>query len=130
MAGFRWTTPPEQVWPPGAAAYMAAIRRGVHGVMQRYSAEIAAYMKTQAPWTDRSGSARQALYTEVNPPSPAEVMEMIELIMAHGVIHGWYLEGFKPDGTPMIRPSRFQIIEPTLDHFGPRIWADIQKVLS
>lgn len=132
MAGFTWTAPPQEVWPKGAAAYAMAVRRGIHGVMKRYEAEIVTYMRSNAPWTDRSGAARQSLYAETNPPSSAEVMETIELIMAHGVEHGAYLEGFDPrfNFSPTRLGQRFAIIAPTLDHFGPRIWADIQRMLS
>lgn len=129
MAGFTWKVPPQDVWPQGTAAYIAAIKRGVHGVMKRYEAEILTYMRTNAPWEDKTGAARQTLYTEVNPPTPADVIKEIELIMAHGVFYGWYLENFNPvTNRPMMRPPRWQIIEPTLDYFGPRIWNDIQRL--
>ena len=131
MAGFRWTTPPDKVWPPGAAAYVAAIRRFVHGVMMRWSPEIENYMKTNAPWTDRSSNARQGLYAAVEPPTSAEVIELIELIMAHSMFYGYYLENWNPvTNAPMLRPPKWQIIEPTLDYFAPKVWADIQKGLS
>lgn len=131
MAGFRWNVPPQEAWPPGAAAYMAAIRRAIHGVMQRWAPEIQNYMRTNAPWTDRTSNARQGLYTEVNPPAPAEVVNVLELIMAHGMDYGFYLENWNPvTNAPMMRPARWQIIEPTLDYFAPRVWADVQRMFT
>lgn len=128
MAGFRWQTPPSEVWPAGAAAYVAAVKRGVHGVMLFFAPVIENEMKVTASWTDRTGNLRSALYSVVEPASAAEVQSMIELIMAHGLIYGWYLEGFRTDGTPMLRPPRFQIIEPTLDKYAPLVWAAIQRL--
>lgn len=132
MAGFKWSVPPEQVWPPGAAAYVAAIRRAVHGVMQRWEPEIENWMKVQAEWVDRTANARQTLYAEVQPASPAEVVDMLSLIMAHGVIYGAYLEGFDPryNFAPTRQGQRYAIVGPALDYFGPKVWADVVKVLS
>lgn len=131
MAGFAWTAPPDKVWPPGAAAYVTAIRRGVHGVMMRWQGEIESYMKTNAPWTDRTANARQGLYATVEPPTPAEVIDLLELIMAHSMFYGYYLENWNPvTNAPMMRPPQWQIIEPTLDYFAPKVWADIQRMLS
>lgn len=132
MAGFKWTAPPQQVWPPGAAAYVAAIRRGIHGVMQRWAPEIENYMKSQASWVDRTANARQTLYSNVEPPTAAEVVDMIELIMAHGVYYGAYLEGFDPrfNFSPTRQGPKYAIVLPALDAFGPRIWADIVRMLS
>lgn len=129
MAGFTWKVPPQDVWPQGTAAYIAAIRRGVHGVMLYYSPIIANWMKAEAEWRDRTGAARQTLYTEVNPMSPAAVVNEIELIMAHGVIYGWYLEGYRADTlSPTRQGQRFAIVQPALDRFGAAIWADVQRL--
>ena len=132
MAGFTWTAPPDKVWPPGAAAYAAAIRRGIYMVMRRWEPEIENWMKANAKWTDRTANARQTLYTEVQPASPAEVVAMITLIMAHGVKYGSYLEGLDPrhNFSPTRQGPKYAIVLPALDAFGPRIWADIQRMLS
>lgn len=131
MAGFKWTTPPLAVWPQGAEAYIVAVRRGVHGVMQRWAPEIENHMKSNAPWTDRTANARQGLYAAVEPPSSTEVVNVIELIMAHSMFYGYYLENWNPvTSAPMMRPPRWQIIEPTLDYFAPRVWADVQRLFT
>lgn len=132
MAGFTWTAPPQDVWPPGAAAYAAAIRRAVYMVMQRYQAEIEAWMKTNAEWIDRTGNARQALYAEVSPASPAEIIGIIALIIAHGVEYGAYLEGYDPrhNFAPTRQGWKYAIVTAALDEFGPKIWADVQGVLA
>jgi hypothetical protein len=122
MAGFKWTTPPLAVWPQGAEAYIVAVRRGVHGVAMKWAAILSNEMKQNAPWTDRSGAARQTLYTEVQPPTPAQVTDMIELMLWHGVDHGVFLE--------LKNAGRFAIINPTLDQAAPRVWADVVRLFT
>lgn len=132
MAGFKWTAPPQDVWPPGAAAYAAAVCRGVYGVMQRWEPEIENWMKANKLWVDRTANAVQTLYTEVVPPSPAEVIDEIAMIMAHGVEYGAFLEGFDPrfSFSPTRQGQKYAIVGPALDRFGPLIWADIVRMLS
>lgn len=116
--GFVWEIPPQTAWPALAQAYVAAIERGVAAIAQRYAAEVEAWMKDNAPWTDRTGNARQALYTEVNQVAGT----MVELILAHGVEYGLWLE--------IRHAGRWAIVNPALDHFGPRMWADVVRLLS
>lgn len=129
MAGFTWKVPPQDVWPQGTAAYIAAIKRGVHGVMLYHSPIIENWMRSEKVWIDRTANAVQTLYAQVDPMSPSEVVNQIELIMAHGVIYGWYLEGYRADTlSPTRQGKKYAIVQPALDRFGPVIWADIQRL--
>jgi hypothetical protein len=102
----------------------------VHGVLLKNSVVIENFMKTSAPWTDRTGNLRQALYSAVEPPSAAEVVSTIELIISHGLDYSWYVEGYDPrHGYARTRlGNRFSIIEPALDRFGPLIWRDVKRL--
>lgn len=122
MAGFVWQQAPQAVWPKGAEAYARAARAGIHAVAQKWAAILQTEMRNQAPWTDRTGNARQGLYTEVQPPTAAQVTGMIELILRHGVEYGEFLE--------LRNSGRFAIINPTLDTAAPRIWADIRRLFA
>lgn len=128
MAGFTWTQPPQTVWPAGGEAYARAVRAGVHGVCQRWAPAIENWMKQNKVWEDRTANAVQSLYSAVEPASAAEVVGMIEVVMAHGVEYGTYLEGYLPDGSPMLRGSQYAIVLPALDRFGPLIWRDIRAL--
>lgn len=130
MAGFVWKVPPQDVWPQGTAAYIAAIRRGVHGVMLFYAPQIENWMRDGAKWVDRTANARQTLYAQVQPMSPAEVVNEIELIMAHGVYYGFYLEGVNPKRgmSPTRQGKKYAIVQLALDRFGPQIWAEIVRL--
>lgn len=132
MAGFKWTQPPDKVWPAGAEAYARAVRAGVHGVCQKNAPLIANWMKQNKVWQDRTSAAVQSLHSEVEPATAAEVVGIIELIMAHGVEHGYWLEGMDPrHGFARTRlGDRFAIIQPALDYWGPKVWAEIRSLFT
>lgn len=124
MAGLKWSTPPTAAWPAGADAYVKAVRAGVHGVCQKWSVILEAEMRAGAVWQDRTGNARQGLYSAVEPPTPAQVQDLIELIIAHGaaVDYGIFLE--------LANAGRFAIIGPTLDAAAPRVWQDVRRLFA
>lgn len=115
---FRWDVTPTRAWDALAVTYAQAIRRGVRAIALRYAPEIEAYMKANASWTDRTGNARQSLTVEVEDAAG----DMVEIILAHGVEYGIWLE--------LAHGGAYQIIAPTLDIFAPRIWADVRALLQ
>lgn len=118
QTGFHWEQPPEKAMSELTEAYVAAIHRGVLAIAKRYAPEIENWMKGGAPWTDRTGNARQTLYTEVN----QVVQSMVELILSHGVEYGVYLE--------LNNAGKYAIIDPAIDHFAPRLWSEVVRMLS
>lgn len=116
--GFKWDVPPDEAFTQLADAYATAVHTGVRAVVQRYAPEVEAWMKSNAPWTDRTGNARQTLHTEVE----EVVNEMVSLILAGGVEYQIYLE--------LSNGGRFAIIGPALDYFAPKIWADVQGLFK
>lgn len=114
---FQWRVRPTTAWTGLADDYVRRIRRGVRLLAERYAPEIEAYMKAEALWTDRTGNARQTLSAEVE--QTAE--DMVTIILAHGVDYGIWLE--------LAHGGNWAIINPTIDVFGPRIWADVQAML-
>jgi hypothetical protein len=117
-SGLRWTVTPQRAWSDLAANYRRRVERGIHAIALRWAPEISNWMKANAVWTDRTGNARQALYTEVNYVAG----QMTEIILEHGVEYGIWLE--------IANAGRFAIISPALDYFGPRIWQDVRRMLS
>ena len=118
QTGFQWIRPPEQAFSELTEAYVAAIHRGVLAIAKGYAPEIENWMKSNAPWTDRTGNARQSLYTEVN----QVVSSMVELVLSHGVSYGVYLE--------LCNAGRYAIIDPAIDHFAPILWSEVVGMLS
>lgn len=113
----QWSVPPQRAFGELADAYVRAIRRGVRTLADRYAPEIEAYMKVEAIWTDRTANARQTLNTQVEEMA----LDMVNIILAHGVEYGIWLE--------LAHGGNYAIIAPTIDVYGPRIWADVQAML-
>ena len=114
---FIWRRRPETALGELTEAYVAAIRRGVLALAERYTGEIESWMKDNAPWTDRTGEARRTLHSEV-----LEIADQaVVIILGHGQDYGVFLE-LKFGG-------RDSVIFPALDYFLPRIWADVQAML-
>lgn len=73
--------------------------------------EVEAYAKANAPWSDRTGSARQGLRADVY-----EEFGEIVLELSHSVDYGVWLE--------LIQNGAYAIIMPTLEVLGPKIIRD------
>lgn len=115
---FTWTRPPTEAWPEMTETYIREIRSAVRALADRYASEIEAYMKQNASWTDRTGNARQTLYSEVNDMA----IDMVDILLSHGVEYGINLE--------LNNQGRYAIIGPTQDIFAPRIWADVVALFA
>lgn len=116
---FTWQKSPEVAFAELWDEYAKAIDDGVADIMNAFRPRVETYMKANAPWKDRSGNARQALWAELE--RIVRVMIAINFGQGHGIEYGVYLE-FKNAG-------RYAIVNPTLDYFTPKIWAAIQRML-
>ncbi len=114
--GMAWQVPPEQAFTGLYDQWHAAVLSTVHSVCQATAPQAENWMKQNAPWTDRTGNARQSLnaHAEIAPP-------VVRLVLDHGMEYGKYLE-FKHAG-------RFAIVGPAVDVFTPRIMQAIQAAL-
>lgn len=127
MAGLKWDIPPATVFEALAADYRRAIEAGIYAIAQYYAPQIENYMKQHAVWVDRTGAARSGLYTEVE----QMVGVMTQITLAHSMEYGTYLEGWDPvNQREMQNAGQFAIIAPSLDIFGPRVFADIRRMLT
>lgn len=112
-----WDIEPDDMLVDVAEQYSAAIHQAIYQIMRRYSAEIEAWMKSNAAWTDRTSNARQGLYSEVEDV----VNQTVTIIFGHTMTYGIFLE--------LANGGRYAIIAPAIDYFLPKIWADIQILL-
>ena len=86
-------------------------------VTQYYASQAEAQARLNAPWTDRTGNARNGLrgVPEINHPNYA-------IVLAHSVNYGIWLE---------VRwGGRYAIIMPTLRSIGPQYIDAAAKVLG
>lgn len=98
------------------------VKRVIAGQFLFAKDESVGFAKTNAPWTDRTGNARAGLHAETN--FGPEHNFFAELILAHSVYYGIYLE---------VRFSgKFAILMPTVNYIGAlllsRIADSIQKM--
>lgn len=114
---FQWTVTPERAFGDLTQAYIAAIRRGVRAIAQRRAPEIENYMKSEAPWTDRTAVARQTLSAEVEDAA----LDIVDILLTGGAEYQIFLE--------LANGGRWAIIAPSVDFWGPVVWADVQAIL-
>lgn len=75
------------------------------------------HMKTTAPWTDRTGNARNGLAARAY----AEGDE-IGIVLYHQVDYGVYLE--------TRFGGRYAVIQPTIDEMGPVVMARFDRLME
>lgn len=112
-----WSQTPEQMMAQTMKDAERRIHDAVQALFERYAVEIEAWLKLNAPWTDRTGNLRQSLHAWVE-----DMTTKLVLSWDYGLDYGRYLE-FSNEG-------RFAVIAPALDVFWPLIVADLQKILT
>ena len=116
--GFEWTTrPPQEMFAEGVVWYDNAIKQALLELAQQFAPQIEAWMKAQAPWTDRTSNARQGLHTEVE-----ALVNEISIWLMHGVDYGVFLE--------LKNAGRYAIIGPALDYWAQQLWEAVKAMLS
>lgn len=87
MATVKFRTPMRQAYGPGARQYESAVRQAVFQLLQYYGGVAQQDAQHNAPWTDRSGNARQTLrgYADENG-------DVLRMVLKHGMPYGVYLE--------------------------------------
>ena len=119
--------PLEEVLAQHTRNYIASIRRGVRAIAERRAPEITEWMQANRPWTDRTDQARTTLNTDVQEVESA----IFDIVMAHGVEHGWYLEGINPETiSDMVNRGQCSILLPAVEHWFPIIVDDIRKMIG
>jgi hypothetical protein len=118
MGFFVWYETPEQAWGNMINDWATRVRMAIAGLLLSYVPRIEAWMKQNAPWTDRTGNLRQSLYADMN----AINEHLFLLYWDYGLDYGRFLE-FGHQGV-------WGITYAALDHFYPMIVADLQRILS
>jgi hypothetical protein len=75
------------------------------------------WMKNNALWTDRTGNARQSLYTEVE-----KMVSEVSIYLSHGQPYGIWLE--------LANQGRYAIVQPALDYWAKRVWQSVKRVIN
>lgn len=102
----------------GIRSLPGAVNRAAAFVMLKNEAPAENYMKTHAPWTDRTTNARNGLAARYTGSEKG----VHEMVLFHQVDYGIWLE-VKDDG-------KYAIILPTIQEMGPRVMKDLVNILD
>lgn len=93
-------------------------RAAVVSLAQNWAGQLEARAKRNAPWTDRTGNARNGLFgsTEVTGLRRNEV----KIRLAHTMDYGVFLE--------LARDGKYAILKPTVDAAVPEIWESYRNL--
>lgn len=95
-----------------------SLRHAVWNEMQRGAIEGQNYMRTNAPWTDRTGNARQGLFGRAFKNGKNGYV-----IVFYGTVsYQIWLE--------VANSGRYKIIEPTLQVMGPRVMSNLRGLMG
>lgn len=87
-------------------------------IIERQSARGERLMKTNAPWTDRTGNARQGLHGATH----RERLKLYAVILAHTAAYGIWLE--------VAHGGKFRIIQPSLVTTGSETMRDVSALFA
>ena len=93
------------------------LNRGISGIMLANTSRVEGYARIHAPWTDRTGNARQGLFAKYS-----KVDEGHQIELFHSVPYGIWLE--------VKNSGQFAILGPTVRAEGPRIMKEIAGLIS
>ncbi len=88
--------------------YLERKKAGLYALLQNWAGTMEGYAKSHAPWTDRTGHARQSLHGGVDTDDDRFIF-----YLSHGVEYGIWLE--------LARGGNYAIVRPTVDAHLPRI---------
>ncbi len=91
----------------GMLAYEKRVYEAIRRLAEYFAPVIETYAKDNAPWTDRTGNARQGLQGLTEDISES----IVAIVLKHGVDYGIWLE--------LMAGGRYSIIGPALEaHYG------------
>lgn len=116
MAGNSYTVVSNPI-PERLAALQAGLPAVVNQVMDYNANEGQNFMRANAPWTDRTGNARQGLFARNFRRGPLSYT----IVLWHSVPYGIWLE--------IAMDRRYKIIEPAWRRTGSQVMSDLNKIM-
>lgn len=117
VMSITWSIDPRELGKRIEREYADELVRRVKKLMRDAAPEAESYMKTTAPWTDRTGEARKLLMAETVADG-----EEIALYLIHGAAHGIFLE--------LRHGGRYAVIVPTTFEFAARIRSRLKGIMA
>lgn len=94
------------------------LQRQISAVVDYEAAYATGYLKTHAPWTDRTGAARAGLLAVPHHHGKAEH----DIIMSYSVYYGIWLE--------VANSGKYAVIGPALFVIGQKLMADLSHLVD
>lgn len=116
---FTWTMPPSAQLVPNLGSYEQRLLAAVGALADVFAARMEAAAKAGAPWTDRTGAARQGLRGFA-----VKAAASVVIYLVHSVFYGIYLEL----GTRRMAPR--PIIMPVLTAHYASIMAAVRQLIG
>lgn len=104
--------------PERLVAASAALPVAIGRVMEYNANDGQNYMRENAPWTDRTGNARQGLFARYYKESKMRHV----IVLYHSVPYGVYLE--------LAMGRRYKIVEPAWRRTAEQTMSDLNKVMG
>lgn len=103
---------------PGLRNLSPVVKRNIYQVLRFHEPKVLGSAKTNAPWTDRTGNARNGLNAAVVVEGP----NSYALVLFHQVSYGIWLE--------VANGGKYAIILPTIQQHLPMILASLNRLLD
>lgn len=103
----------------GAKEFIERKKAAVIALVQNKAMETQGYMQEHAPWTDRTGNARNGLMATTFVEIQGDVTR-VTLHMGHSVDYGVYLE--------KANAGKYAIVTPTADRVREELVRDVREV--
>lgn len=100
-----------------ADAYIRKVQAAVKGVAGLIASHLQQQAQINAPWTDRTGAAREGLVTIADVSE-----ELVTVYLISTARHGVFLE--------LARGGKYAIIMPTIEAALPKIYSLMQSVFK
>ncbi len=94
------------------------LRRALFGVCKYWDGRAETYLKTRAPWTDRTTNARNGLFAT----AVKETKRRFSIVLGHAVEYGIYLE--------TRNEGKYAIILPTIQVYAPKVMKTLVKIMD
>jgi len=121
--GIEWVVDPVSAWMPGYSSWTNSIIRAVEEAMKARESEIEQWLKDNHIWMNRTGLAEQGLQTKVFRDG---LFIYVLMYFGETTFYSKYLELYMHGGIP----TRFSVLGPALDYWGPILLEDIKKILE
>lgn len=121
----EWVVTPEQAWMENYQRWALGLADRIEAYLNSRREEIENWMKANHPWQNRTFIAEEGLFAQVLRDGA-----FIILTIGHDAItyYSRFLERFMSPVAPGI--SKWSVLAPALDYWGPIIVADLRKMLG